>query len=98
MEAEIFYINLAFNKPGFESWLCHFLTLYPWAKSILFPLHQNISIFLSKRQLQWNSYFVDRPHPSPDAYFEMYGMDTGQDRLCKFTAVPSECILLLSHG
>ena len=50
MEAQIYYINLAFNKPGFESWLCHFLTLYPWAKSVLFPLHHNTSIFLSKRQ------------------------------------------------
>lgn len=50
MEYQIHYINLASNKSGFESRLCHFLTLYPWANSVLFPLHPNISIFLSKSQ------------------------------------------------
>ena len=50
MESQIHYINLASNKSGFESWFYHFLTLYPWANSVLFPLHPNISIFLSKRQ------------------------------------------------
>lgn len=50
MEAQIHYIHLASNSPGFESQLCHILALYPWAKSVLSSLSHKKSIFPSNRQ------------------------------------------------
>lgn len=50
MEAQIQYIHLASNRPGFESQLCCILTLYLWAKSVLLPLLYSKSIFPSNRQ------------------------------------------------
>lgn len=50
MEAQIHYIHLASNSPGFESQFCQILTLYPWAKSVLSLLSHKKSISPSNRQ------------------------------------------------